>query len=238
MCTVTFIQDIQGNYILTSNRDEAPSRTATEIVSIKQNKKTIVFPQDPDSKGSWIAASDRNQFVCLLNGAFEKHTRNLPYKMSRGLVVLEFFKFHDAPDFFKRFDFNNIEPFTLIIFDKGNLYEFRWDESRKHIKALNIDEKHIWSSCTLYTPEWQSKRQVWFETWQKRKDDFSQASIIEFHNTAGEGDESHGLVINRKGIVRTISITSLLANQKGIEIMHDNLYNKQVDEYFLKQEVG
>ena len=32
----------------------------------------------------------------------------------------------------------NIEPFTLILFEKGRLTELRWDEKHKHVKNLSF----------------------------------------------------------------------------------------------------
>ena len=46
MCTVTFIAKKNGQFFLTSNRDEAPKRSATNLIEVVQNDKKIIFPQD------------------------------------------------------------------------------------------------------------------------------------------------------------------------------------------------
>ena len=234
MCTVTFIAKKKGHYFLTSNRDEAPKRSATDIVEIVQDDKKIAFPQDPQAKGTWIATSNTNQIVCLLNGAFEKHKRQPPYRMSRGLMVLQFFKYSNANHFFDEFDFKEIEPFTMIIFDNGNLYEFRWDEKQRHIKQLNPEEKHIWSSCTLYPPNWQSKRITWFENWQKELTDINQDAILGFHKNSGEGNSDYDIVMNRNDIVRTVSITSILMSPNETAILHKDLLDENKKQHKLK----
>ena len=236
MCTVTFIVKKKGYYFLTSNRDEAPKRSATDLIEIVQNDKTIVFPQDPQAKGTWIAASNRNQLVCLLNGAFHKHDRRPPYRMSRGLMVLQFFKYSNADHFFEEFDFKGMESFTMIIFDKGNLYEFRWDEQQRHIKKLNPEKKHIWSSCTLYPLDWQQKRISWFEDWQKEIKHFDQSSILHFHKNSGEGNLAYDIVMNRKDIVRTVSITSMFLSPNNIQISHEDLLNEKIGKHELELE--
>jgi len=218
MCTVTYIPTGNNEFIFTSNRDEAPKRSASGIVQLEQNGKTLLFPQDATAKGTWIAISDANQLVCILNGAFVKHERRTPYRMSRGIMALDFFKYKNALDFFGKFDFKGIESFTMIIFDDGKLYEFRWDETQKHIKELNISEKYIWSSCTLYTPEWQTKRREWFAAWQKENSIITQDAVLDFHKNGGEGNSEFDIIMKWKDIVRTTSITSIfnqsLSNKK------------------------
>ena len=203
-----------------------------------QNDKTIVFPQDPQAKGTWIAASNSNQLVCLLNGAFHKHRRRSSYRMSRGLMVLEFFKYSNANQFFEEFDFKDIEPFTMIIFDNGNLYEFRWDEKKQHLLKLDPEQKHIWSSCTLYPPDWQQKRITWFENWQKERKVFDQPSILNFHKNSGEGNLDYDIVMNRKDIVRTVSITSMFLSPNDIQVSHEDLLNEKIARHELESKLN
>jgi len=153
MCTVTYIPIGENKFIFTSNRDEAPKRSATGMIEKKLDAKSLLFPQDAKAKGTWISISNKNQLVCILNGAFIKHKHRPPYRLSRGIMALDFFNYPTATDFFEKFDFEGIEPFTMIIFDDGKLYEFRWDEKEKHIVQLDILKQYIWSSCTLYTEE-------------------------------------------------------------------------------------
>jgi len=66
----------------------------------------------------------------------------------------------------------------------------------------------IWSSSTLFDPGMRDARQDWFEDW-KRQDEFSPESILEFHRTAGKGDDNVGVVLKRKQ-VGTVSITQFV----------------------------
>ena len=234
MCTVTYIPTKNNEFIFTSNRDEAPKRSASEIVQLEQNEKTLLFPQDAIAKGTWIAISNSNQLVCILNGAFVKHERNIPYRMSRGIMALDFFNYKNALDFFEKFDFQGLESFTMIIFDDGTLYEFRWDESQKHIKKLDTSEKYIWSSCTLYTPEWQAKRQEWFATWQKENTTVNQNTILDFHKNGGEGHPNFDIIMKWKNIVRTTSITSIFNQKNKMEMRFEDLSNGTIINQELK----
>ena len=83
MCTVTFVPTASG-FVFTSNRDEDPKRAATQLVEERRGDLLVTFPQDAAAKGTWIAFSDKDQFSCILNGAFEPHQRRENYSMSRG----------------------------------------------------------------------------------------------------------------------------------------------------------
>jgi uncharacterized protein with NRDE domain len=224
MCTVTYIPQKEG-FILTSNRDENAARSPQNLTRIEQNGVSLVFPRDTTAGGTWIAISETNRMVCVLNGAFVKHKHRPPYRRSRGLLVLDFFNYPDAENFFEEVDFDGIEPFTMVIFDDGDLYEFRWDEQKKHIQKLDTSEKYIWSSCTLYNPEWQEKRANWFDEWKETQSDFSREAILDFHKNGGEKDAWNGFIMNRMDLVQTVSITSIVQNSEGFDMQYFDLIN-------------
>ena len=149
MCLVSLIPTKEG-FLLSSNRDEYPNRDAKEVASEDINDKKIWYPKDT-AGGSWIILSEDNRAVCLLNGAKHNHKRVLPYRLSRGVMMKEFFTYEHSVSFFEHYDFWNIEPFTMIIVE-GNeqTYEFRWDSNTKHIRELSPNEIYVWSSSTLY----------------------------------------------------------------------------------------
>ena len=223
MCTVSFVPVEGERFIFTSNRDEAPKRNASELVQLERNGKQILFPKDTGANGTWIAISNENQLVCILNGAFKKHKRKLPYRLSRGIMALEFFDFQDHRAFLSEFDFVNIEPFTMIIFDDGTLLEFRWDGEKKYVKNLDTSDKHIWSSCTLYPDEWVAKRKVWFREWASKIEQPTREDVLDFHKNAGEGNPEYDTVMNRSDIVRTISITSITQNDSSMNMRYEDI---------------
>ena len=98
--------------MLTSNRDENAARSPQHLDREEIGPKgasgaRLVFPRDTAAGGTWIAASDSNRVVCLLNGAFEKHHHRPPYRRSRGLMVLDFFRFATSVAFFEKYNFKN-----------------------------------------------------------------------------------------------------------------------------------
>lgn len=235
MCTVTYLPIEHQQFLFTSNRDESPQRAANSIQrSIISNGKTLLYPQDRQAKGTWIAISDTGQLVCILNGAFVRHQRRASYRMSRGLMALQFFDHQDAPHFFAAFDFMDIEPFTMIIYDQGLLYDLHWDEADPHVRPLDPAASHIWSSCTLYTPELQAKREQWFADWQRQQEHYTSENITNFHRTGGEKDPENDLVMSRYGLVQTTSITHVKAEKDAYTMEYHNLLTGQVAQQQLK----
>lgn len=229
MCTVTFIPSQDGNFIFTSNRDEAPKRSATEMVREDILGKEVLFPRDSLAKGTWIAIANSKQLVCILNGAFIKHKHQPPYKLSRGIMALEFFKYKNATDFFENFDFGGMEPFTMVIFDDERLYELRWDEKETHVKKLDPSKTHLWASCTLYADEWQEKRKQWFADWKQKYSVVNQNNVLDFHRNAGEGNSRYDVVMNYKDIVRTTSITSIINTNEKMSLRYEDLLDGSIE---------
>lgn len=231
MCTVTFIPTKKNEFILTSNRDESAKRSPENISSIEEKGQRLIFPRDKGAGGTWIAASSHNKLICLLNGAFERHERNPPYSKSRGIMVLEFFKYPDVNQFFAAYDFSGMESFTMITYDNGQLWDFRWDEveQQKFIKTLDTSECHIWSSATLYEKLIQLKREEWLAEWLENRTDFSREAILALHKRGGEGNPSSDFMMNRYNyLVQTVSITQVVGKIGEMEMIYHDLMTEQV----------
>lgn len=227
MCTVTFLPIKGSDFILTSNRDEDPKRATKQMVEKTVNESIVYFPQDPKAGGSWFA-SDQDEFtLCLLNGGFEKHEFDPPYRRSRGLMVLDFFEFSNTESFITEYNFEGIEPFTLVLIDHSNkdlvLKELVWDEMQLHVRSLDNLQPHIWSSTSLYPEEVKAERRSWFEEWLSKRSEYSQADIQHFHEFGGKGDAWNNFVMNRNGEVMTVSVTSIKKSGSQFNFEHKSL---------------
>lgn len=234
MCTVTYIPKSNNQFILTSNRDENAARSPEHVSEVEQYGQRLMFPRDSGAGGSWIAVSDLDKVVCLLNGAFEWHAHRPPYVRSRGVMALDFFNFPDASEFFRSYDFQGMEPFTMVIYDKGKLYDFRWDGKQTFPRSLDVNDYHIWSSATLYDQQARQKREQWFAQWRDRYEEHDIEAIMDFHRHAGEGDPWNDVVMNRNGVVQTVSITNIARMQDSIEmryhdLLRNNLKHNKID---------
>ena len=228
MCTLTFIPK-PDKVIITSNRDEHVSRGITDFpVSKEIGKEHVYFPQDPKAGGTWIAASTEGRINVLLNGAFQKHKHQPPYRLSRGIILLDVFKYHSLSDFRLIYDLDQIEPFTLVQFNLREhiIEEIRWDGKMKHFTTYNFTEPHIWSSSTLYDEVTRAQRKDWFTKWLE-KPELSTEDMLKFHQFGGEGDEQNSITMNRGNGLQTVSISQIYGGLGTCDFSHHNLLNNQ-----------
>ena len=143
-------------------------------------------------------------------------------------MAKEFFSYDNAETFIAQFDFDGIEPFTMIIVDQGVLYELKWDSTKLHIKKPERTQMHLWASSTLYDDELQHKRQQWFKEWKDKTMCMNQGCILSFHKNGGEGNPQSDVVMNYKDIVKTTSITSVTSDHGSFEMRFESLENQEV----------
>lgn len=227
MCTVTFVP-ARGNYFITSNRDEKYSRKKALAPTVyHHNGCKLFFPKDPDAGGTWITMKENGDAAVLLNGAFIYHASQPPYRKSRGLIFIDVLASDRPSRTFSKTDLMEIEPFTMILFEKGCLYEFRWDGNERYCKQLSVSRPHIWSSATLYDGLVMKKREHWFASFLNRNPQPTHQDILNFHRFSGDGDSHNDLKMDRGGIYTTVSITSVLLNQdRGVMRYMDLEYDK------------
>jgi hypothetical protein len=228
VCTVSYIA-LENGFVLTSNRDETSSRPTLVPAEYNINGLCLIFPKDELAEGSWIACDKNGQVSCLLNGAFKKHKRSLPYGRSRGKVLLESFNFKDISTFITMVNLSDVEPFTLIIVKNDALNELKWDGVKKHVKYLDATKNHLWSSATLYPSNVTHKKEIWFTNWVKKHAGDNQKNILKFHCTRHGNIPSEDVNSQFKGDLRTVSITQVKnLDNKGIMEYHD-LINESID---------
>ena len=234
MCTVTIIPKGKNDFILTSNRDEAPNRTSLspEIYSVKNT--TMLFPKDELAGGTWIGVSEKNRLICLLNGGFICHERKAEYRMSRGVVVNDLLASDDVVSCIEDYNLDNVEPFTLVIADwNTNLkfYELVWDSTEKHFSELPLAPK-IWSSSTLYNDAMKQERLQWFESF-KTENELDASALLNFHKTAGHDNQDYGVIMDRH-YVKTTSITQVEKKEDMVNMKFHDLQSNTVSIKTLK----
>jgi len=223
MCTVTIIPKGNNDFVLTSNRDEAPNRVSLvpDFYNVKGVK--VLFPKDELSDGTWIGVSEKNRLVCVLNGGFEKHEKQAQYRKSRGVVAKDFIIADDIVNFIETYSLINIEPFTTVIVDwnkRLKFYELVWDGKDRYIRELALEPK-IWSSSTLYNKSMRNERKKWFENFASKKE-LNASTMSEFHKTAGNNNKDYGVIMDR-GFVKTTSITQVEKSGNTLHMAYENL---------------
>ncbi|WP_203255846.1 NRDE family protein [Hyunsoonleella ulvae] len=234
MCTVTIIPKGNSDFILTSNRDEAPSRVslAPEFYSVDNTE--VLFPKDELSGGTWIGVSEKKRVICVLNGGFEIHERKTSYRLSRGVVAKQFMVADSIEELVDTYNFEDIEPFTIVIADWNTtlkFYELVWDGIRKYFEELPLEPK-MWSSSTLYDKSMRAERQQWFVDY-KLEYILKSDTILEFHKTAGASNEDYGVVMDR-GFVKTTSITQIEKNEDSVAMYYENIVSNEKSSNIFK----
>jgi hypothetical protein len=146
-----------------------------------------------------------------------------PYRLSRGLVLLEIIRQPDPLEYLAAMDLEGIEPFTVVLYSAGNLWDCRWDGSRKHIHSLDRSVPHSWSSATLYNEVIANRRKRWFEEWLETREQIAPADIAAFHQMAGNGDIRNSLVMNRDNELYTVSVTSVVVRKEEARMFYHDL---------------
>jgi len=234
MCTVTIIPKGKTDFVLTSNRDEAPNRIslAPDVYSIKNTK--MLFPKDKLAGGSWIGVSDKNRVLCVLNGGFVCHERQAEYRLSRGVVVRDLLACKNIITAIEDYDLHGVEPFTLIIADWNmhlKFFELVWDGSSKHFTSLPLKPK-IWSSSTLYSEVMKEERISWFDDF-KDHTSLNAKSLLRFHETTEIENTEYGVVMDR-GFVKTTSITQIEKLNDDVVMRFNNFQDQSKQTNILK----
>jgi hypothetical protein len=209
MCTVTYLKSNSG-FILTSSRDEKTYRMTAPPQWYTIGNQKLLYPKDMKAGGTWIAQSEENHSICLLNGAFSSHVKKPSYSKSRGKVVLELFDKGKPEDLWQKIDLLGVEPFTILSIKETSFFEFRWDETKKYCKEIDANAPQIWSSATLYDLETTKEREAWFDTWLKNIPQVEPSKLFDFHTAKHSENELKNVVLKRPDGIETISITQII----------------------------
>ncbi|CAH8295824.1 transport and Golgi organization protein 2 [Mariniflexile fucanivorans] len=228
MCSVSFVP-LEGGFLLTSNRDEKSYRPTIEPKIYFENGVELIYPKDKKAGGTWIVAKEDGTCIVLLNGAFENHQKKDFYTKSRGVVLKEIIVDEEPVFYFSEVNLKQVEPFTLIIFQKNELTEVRWDGVGKYITPKSIDKPHFWSSATLYNQSQQDIRKQWFQDFCYKKS-LTVGNMLSFHSDTHSENTEFGLAINREDKTQTVSITQLVLNNNKVEMTYiDRITNKIIE---------
>lgn len=226
MCTVSFVPG-NDRIIITSNRDEAVLRTALPPETYLIDNKKITFPKDPKAGGTWYAVAENGTVLVLLNGAEEKHKHQPPYNRSRGMVVLEMINNDSPVEYWEVIELENVEPFTLVLFQDYQLFQLRWNGNTKNRVDLDASKNHIWSSSTLYPKEIREQRSNWFYKFMETKQEPDETEMFDFHRYTENSNAENGLIINRADALKTLTITQTVIQDQKTEMHHYDLIEEK-----------
>ena len=240
MCTVTLYPVGKSNFVLTSNRDEAPNRVSLPPDVYDVGGVKMMFPKDKLAGGSWIGISEKKRVLCVLNGGFTRHSRKDKYRLSRGVVMKDLLTCDDIEKAVTNYELYDIEPFTLVIADwieDLRFFELVWDGDNKHFQELPLAPK-IWSSSTLYNDKMKTERQQWFADFLDANM-LTEKHVLDFHQNTQKDNTEYGIVMDRL-FVKTTSITQVVKSEQTVSMNFNNLQEatKSLHHFELFQEIN
>lgn len=205
MCTVVFIPK-GNNYFFASLRDESPLRPRAAVPTIYNDGNAVILsPTDTKAGGTWLGVTAAGAVIILLNGGFEKHERKTNYRRSRGLIVAELLASNSPVVHWNAMDMHGVEPYTLVVWIEGNLFQLVWDGDNKHGEMLKANLPYIWSSATLYDSHARTYRSELFQQWIGINTPVSSLSLFNFFKSFTESE--NGFLMNRNEQTKTLSYT-------------------------------
>lgn len=229
MCTVTYFPLKEEGFIVTHSRDESINRLPALAPTTHSNQEGwLHYPTDQQAGGTWMVQKSNGTVVALLNGGFKAHVKQAKYQKSRGLLLLEMMQndlfLPDLPNSF----FQGIEPFTLVYLHQHRLYHLVWDEQNWSVIEKDVQQPHIWSSSTLYSPAMVAARNEWWVEWLQLQQAVNQQDIIAFHKSAGSHLPLYGLLMRRPDGMQTVSITSFAHCNKQVNSYYEFIHSQKL----------
>lgn len=223
MCTLSYVP-LSYQTIITVNRDESPGRAASEPEIREEFGRRFWLAPEPVSGGSNLVLDIiNNRLMVLLNGAFEAHESRPPYRMSRGVVIFEAFRFDSLNDMKNEFDLTNIEPFTLLSFQNGKWEELRWDGEKAYFSKPASSVFQLWSSAKLYAPKDIREREEAFSHFVERSRAIYPQHLFDIHQRDRHDPRGLGFRMNYEDIVKTVSITQLVFENGRVMLRYMDL---------------
>lgn len=149
MCTLSAIPAPEGVRVA-FNRDESPTRApALPPTVVRTGEWSAAFPVDPESGGTWLAATDTGLVLALLNVNTESKRAAQP-RGSRGSVIPAVLGARSPWDAVfaveRAANVSGLAPFRLVAIDREAVADYRWDG-----RASTIGSQLLSAGPALFT---------------------------------------------------------------------------------------
>jgi hypothetical protein len=226
MCTVTYIPGFNKGFLLAHNRDERIDRPmATPPLSRMIKGSNVIYPVDPEGKGTWIGISSDGKVASLLNGGTKKHERTPPYKHSRGLVIPAYFSFPNVTEFSGQYDFSGLEPFTLIAIESEKIFVLVWENETLSLKEKNSKLPHIFFSRSLYPGSSLESRSSDFLSWYMDNRNAGENDALNYNLTQKFESDQIAKFDNGSHILKTVSVSVISWDKKITRFLYYDTLN-------------
>lgn len=151
MCILSIVKTEDHKCRLTFTRDESSLRTFDAPF---MDEQSVFCAIDTQGGGTWIG-HNQQKIVMIQNGGSIPHSRELPYSLSRGKLVLDLLHGNDYQYIYNQLNSNKVEPFTITVLGRQNfqIEHLVYDaKSEDRFKIVDSD-KFLSLSSTLYHNE-------------------------------------------------------------------------------------
>jgi hypothetical protein len=164
MCTVSIVP-VDGGYRLACNRDELKTRPmARPPVRVGSCGRTVIYPIDPISGGTWVGVNDAGLAIALLNLSAPPH--EVPPRRSRGTIIpplLELASVERAIETACHLDARAFQPFRLVLVQDDRVGVISCDEARLSIARQALLSPCLFTSSSLGDAMVETPRRQLFE---------------------------------------------------------------------------
>jgi len=128
-------------------------------------------------------------------------------------------------EFYNEYDFNGLEPFTLLIIENDQLFELIVNQSSVRLRELDCKKPYMYSSSTLYGTAIMEDRILTFYQWYYKRENITQEDVLLFHQKFLYKDEKEKPENQTNNILNTVSITSVYKTSQMAQIHYFDLIN-------------
>lgn len=223
---LSYIPLDNGRFILTQSRDETIMRpTAAPPIKKRLGDVDVVFPVDPKGRGTWIGVSSAGNAAALLNGGGEQHKHQPPYRHSRGLIIPEFLKATDFASFYRSFDFDGLEPFTMITFENRKIFEIVKSEEEVKVTEHDASKPLFRLSYQLFPETSINERSLEFYRWYYKRKVVTAEQVFDYHAFRTYELPHIKKYDTGEHILKTVSITQVISNNRKFQMNYYDAVN-------------
>jgi hypothetical protein len=226
MCTLTYIPGFSKGFLLAHNRDERIDRPmATPPLTRRITGRNVMYPVDPEGKGTWIGISSDGRVASLLNGGTKKHERTPPYKHSRGLVIPAYFSFPDMVEFSGAYGFSGLEPFTLVVIEQEKIFVLVWENESITLTEKNGRLPHIFFSRALYPGSSLESRTNDFLKWYMNNRNAGEKDILNYNLTQKFESDHIASFDTGNHILKTVTVSVISCGKNMTRFLYYDALN-------------
>jgi hypothetical protein len=204
------------------NRDERRSRPQAEPARIHDiGGVRAVYPVDPPSRGTWIAANEHGLVFSLLNRNVGPATASQLASSSRGGIILRLLKYdsiEEIADHADRLADAGYAPFRLVVVGSF-VWELTWDGEMLAKSWHELSQPLLITSSGLGDERVEGPRRRLFEA-MMRQGDRGRGWQDDFHQHQWPGREEISVRMERAD-ARTVSITAVERLETEIVLRDD-----------------